>query len=351
MSDRTPAGADEKTLWITRCPVPTATGLAYAQGWFDAAFAPLGWKVETLQEARNANLRLAHFRHDLLGLVREGGNIPPIWARADGADTVVVGLTWVDERQAVLAWPGADVRALSDLRGKRLGVVRTQDPSTDFQRAMSLHGFATTLKLAGLAREDVEIVEYPQPEPQGWNAGPRANAALEGLLKGEVDVIYAKGAQGAALEREYKLDLVIDLNTHSDPKVRINNGTPRPVTFHREFLGRHRDIVVRYLAVLLQTSTWAESRAAETRRILASETGTDEASVLVGYGPDLNRSLDVNLSEERVEALEIQKNFLRDWDQIPGDFDARAWIDAGPLAEARELIASGAAPIPAHQAA
>lgn len=340
----------DRTLWITRCPVPTATGLALGQGWLQAALHSLGWSVETLQEARNADLRLAHFRHDLKGLVREGGNIPPLWARADGADTVVVGLTWVDERQAVLARPDAGIVTPADLKGRRLGVVRTADPSTDFSRAMSLHGFASALRLAGLTLADVEIVEFAQPESRGWGGPPPSNGAQDALLAGEVDVIYAKGAQGAYLEQRHELKLVIDLNTHPDPKVRINNGTPRPITFHRDFLAANYDIVVRYLSVVLQAADWAQTHGDKTREVLARETGTDLASVLLGYGPELNRSLGVNLSAERIEALEIQKNFLRDNDLIPADFSVADWVDARPLAAAAALVAAGKAPIPAGAA-
>lgn len=37
-------------LWFTRCPVPTATGLAYKLGWLEQEFAPDGIAVATLQE-------------------------------------------------------------------------------------------------------------------------------------------------------------------------------------------------------------------------------------------------------------------------------------------------------------
>lgn len=330
------------TLWITRCPVPTATGIALNQGWLERAFAARGWSLETLQEGRNADLRLAHFRHDLTGLVREGGNIPPIWARADGADTVVVGLTWVDERQAVLARQEANVTSPDLLRGKRFGVTRTADPSTDFSRAQSLHGLASALELGGVGVDEVEIVEFEQPPVRGWNTGPRENPALDALLRGEVDVIYAKGAQGSALEREHDLDLVVDLNAHPDARFRINNGTPRPITFHRTFLQENPDAVALYLAVALQAADWARSHPLETRRILAEETGTDEESVLTAYGPDLHLALGIDLTETRIGALELQKNFLRDWDQIPGDFSVADWIDPAPLAKAQQLLDSGA---------
>ena len=41
-------------LWFTRCPVPTATGLAADQGWFDAEFAADGISVRSLQDGRSA---------------------------------------------------------------------------------------------------------------------------------------------------------------------------------------------------------------------------------------------------------------------------------------------------------
>ncbi|HEY0713786.1 MAG TPA: ABC transporter substrate-binding protein, partial [Polyangia bacterium] len=39
------------TIWYTRCPVPTATGLAYKLGWLAQEFAAEGIAVRTLQDA------------------------------------------------------------------------------------------------------------------------------------------------------------------------------------------------------------------------------------------------------------------------------------------------------------
>ena len=38
-------------IWFTRCPVPTATGLAYKLGWLNDEFARDNIKIATLQEA------------------------------------------------------------------------------------------------------------------------------------------------------------------------------------------------------------------------------------------------------------------------------------------------------------
>ena len=69
-------------------------GLAADQGWFDAEFAADGVVVRSLQDGA-APLRAEHFSHGLTSLIREGGNVPALWARSRGADTrlVVQGIT------------------------------------------------------------------------------------------------------------------------------------------------------------------------------------------------------------------------------------------------------------------
>ena len=59
-------------IWFTRCPVPTASGIAYKLGWLSEEFAADGLPVATLQEARQ--LGHHHYDHQLPGLFREGGN-------------------------------------------------------------------------------------------------------------------------------------------------------------------------------------------------------------------------------------------------------------------------------------
>ena len=81
-------------LWYTRCPVPTASSLAIAQGWLDEEFAPDGITVASLRSSADRAVRESHFDHSQAASFRQGGNIPPIWTRSRGADVRLIGLSW-----------------------------------------------------------------------------------------------------------------------------------------------------------------------------------------------------------------------------------------------------------------
>src|SRR5688572_25136392 len=128
-----------KTLWYTRCPVPTATSIAINSGALDRAFNPLGIEIRSLRASNERDMREAHFDHTVTGLFRHGGNIPPMWSRALGADTALIGLSWVDEYQAIVALPESGIQDAAGLRGKKLGIPVRKNDKIDFFRAMSEH--------------------------------------------------------------------------------------------------------------------------------------------------------------------------------------------------------------------
>ena len=49
------------TLWYTRCPVPTASGIAIHHGWLDAEFAPDGIAIRSLRASADRAVRESHF--------------------------------------------------------------------------------------------------------------------------------------------------------------------------------------------------------------------------------------------------------------------------------------------------
>lgn len=333
-----------KEIWYTRCPVPTASGLAQHFRWIHQAFEWDGIAVQSLRDSLDPAVRRAHFTHSLPATFREGGNIPAIWAKAGGQDTVVVGITWVDEEQLILVREDSTIRTLDDIRGRRLGIPRNTAQVVDFPRAQDLHGLVTALDLAGLTPDDVEIIDIPghdfeQRNDDGSRLALR-HVTVDALLDGRVDAIYAKGAHSASLVRELGLRPLLDINAHADPFVRVNTGTPRPVTVNRELAEQRPDVVARYLATLLKTAHWARSHPEQVITAVASESSSTADNVRRGYGPELHLHFEVQLSEQYVEGLRRQKDFLFEWGFLPADFDFDAWIVREPLRLARELLAA-----------
>lgn len=329
-------------IWFTRCPVPTASGLAYKLGWLEQEFAADGLPVSTLQEARQ--LGHHHYDHQLPGLFREGGNVPALAARAAGSPSRLIGLTWIEEWQTILVRPDSGIRSAADLRGKRLALPAWGDSRPgSIARAMSLHGYKGALASAGLRLDDVQLVEVALLD-QATAATPelglqRLWSGLEYLARGEVDAVYVKGAAAADAARRLGLVVGVDLDLLPDPRHRINNGTPRPITVHQRLLDNHFDLVVRFLAQTLRAAEWAAGNRAALNSILEEETRAGSQGVAEAYRGDFHTTLAPELSAQRLAFLGTQKDFLYLHGFLEADFDIADWVDLRPLQAAHELLA------------
>ncbi|MER8043499.1 ABC transporter substrate-binding protein [Streptomyces sp. NPDC094032] len=334
------------TLWFTRCPVPTATGIAADRGWLAAAFAADGIAVRSLQDAEPGADRAAHYTHALPGLFREGGNVPALWARSRGERTRLIGLTWIEERQTVLVAPGSPVRSAADLRGRRLALPR-HPIAIDFWRAMALRGFEGALASAGYGLTDAVLVDVPAEGHRGQWA-----AELAALRRGEVDAVYVKGALAVEAARRAGAEVAVELDELPDPAHRVNNGTPRPLTVHQELLDRSPELVDRFLAVLLRAADWAVGEPAEVARILGAETGAGPEGVAGAYRDGTHRTLHPDLSAPRLDLLARQAAALTAHGFLDEAVDIREWADPEPLRRARLLAAApDAVPAPTPDAA
>lgn len=330
--------AQPSAIWYTRCPVPTTSGIAQHKRWLQNEFARHGIKLDSIRASADRAVRESHFRHSLSGSFREGGNVPPIWARALGQDTVVVGITWVDEEQQVFVRGDSDIHTAADLRGRKLGVVRkAASDLVDVGRAEGLRGLLTALQLGGVPRDSVEFVDIAAPE---WDLKEVTQTREDhhaiptlALLNGSVDAIFIKGA-GSARALAQGLRPIINLNEQEDPFLRLSAGSPRPITVDRQTLIDSPDIVVRYLAVLLKTHEWAKAHPHEVVSTIAAETATDADSVRLAFGDRLHLAFEPTLSEVYVEGLRRQKDFLLSEGFIDKDFDFDHWIDPAPLQQA-----------------
>ncbi|WP_235364954.1 ABC transporter substrate-binding protein [Sphingomonas sp. ERG5] len=329
----TPAQDQPDCIWLTRCPVPAASGVAWALGWMSEEFGRDGIATKRVREA-GLNLVASDPERQAQYLFREGGNIQALAARALGAPTRVIGLTWIDERQAIMVRPDTRVLEPADLHGLRFalpGFARTRGES--IARGMALHGIKSALALGGLDLEDVRLVDVPappveQPSAQGMR---RLWLGLEWLAAGRVDAVYVKGAAAAETAARLGLSVAIDLDAYPSRLARVNNGTPRPITVHEHMIEHHFNLVVRFLEQTLRAADWASTNLAELKHILAHETLAGIAAVEATYRDDFHRSLHPDLSADRVEMLRSQANFL--W--LHGFLDARVdvgqWIDTRPL--------------------
>jgi ABC-type nitrate/sulfonate/bicarbonate transport system substrate-binding protein len=333
------------TLWYTRCPVPTATSIAINSGALEEAFAPLGVQIQSLRASSERDMREAHFDHTTAGLFRHGGNIPPMWTRARGGDTAVIALSWVNEYQAIVALPQSGIREVKDLRGKRLGLpVRIHD-QIDFFRAMALRGYQQGLATAGLALNDVELVELPIDEnyigndaasQRGtlWSGASRARrqkAELFALVRGEIDAFYAPCSMGAYLSAMLGAHEVIQFGFCEDPSKRIGNESPATVTVDRALIRDDPAFVQRFLVEIMRAAEWAKSNIEQCAQIVAKETGVPEEWVVPAYGADFHEQLQIGLREPWIQALEAQKDFMVKHGFVKQDFSVREWIDPAPL--------------------
>lgn len=333
------------TIRLTRCPVPTASGLAHRLGLLEAAFAGDGITVTLLQDGA-PELARHHLDHELPGLFREGGSIPALAARARGAPTRLIGLTWIEERQAILVRPGSGIDSPGALAGRRAALpVHGAEPGAGIMRAMALQGFRGALEIAGLGLHAMEFTEVPDARDAHaeWTVNgalPHPWTGIEALRRGEVDAVYVKGAAALAHAAEAGVVIGIDLDDEDDPRSRVNNGTPRPITVHERTLAEHPELVVRFLAETLRAADWAAGHREELLRILHSETGGTPEAVAAAHRGDFHRRLHPGLSDDRLTLLDQQKEFLVSHSFVRPDFPLDAWVAHEPLRAAHALVAA-----------
>ncbi len=345
-----------EALWYTRCSIPTPLGLGAQLGWYQEEFAADGITIKSLQESNDPAEQASHFEHSLPHSFRLGGSVPAIWAKAKGRETRVIGISWIDEYQTIIALPESGIRTAADLRGRKLGLPTSsrRADSVDVARATSLRGLLLALQLAGLDYNDAEWVDVasrrdaeqtvlaPDTKVRRRRAHSYTDTALA-LARGEVDAIYVKDVRGAETTHLLGAHVVVDLGFHPDLHAHINNSTPRPLTVNEQTLREHPDLVRRFLARIRDVDVWARQNPAEAVRQIAQETNWTESWVRFAYGDKVHQSLAVDLSERSIAGLTEFKDFLLQWGFIEKDFSIHDWIDPAPLKDLALSVQSQAA--------
>ncbi len=341
-----------KQLWYTRCPVPTASGIAIHHGWLNEEFAPDGISVSSLRASREREVRESHFNHKVENSFRHGGNAPPIWSRSEGQDVVVIGMTWLPQYQRILALPESKITSVADLRGKRLALPRRVNEKIDFWRASALQAYLQTLAAAGMSEKDVTLIDLPIEEPYIGNVSESnsgglfdarqvagsARTEMMALVRGEVDAMFHYGAFGPTLQELLNATVVVDVGHHEHQSVAINNGTPNVFTVSGKLARERPDIVARYLMQVLKASEWARANRRDAISIVAREVGTMDEWMPDAFDDSLFDNLSPSLEPRLVEALTVRKDFLFKHGFIKKDFSVHDWIDPAPLVAAWKLL-------------
>ena len=169
MSSRTP-------LYYTRCPVPTASGVAFQTGMFADAFAESDYVVPNITELGPGHQDV-HYTHSIDMFIREGGVAPPVWARANGGDSVMLGITFMEEFQGVFVRTDDPAASVADLAGRRLALPVWPRLVFNFWRFAALKGLTSALKVHGVAPDAVRFVDIVE----GWDPSERRNVGTQDL--------------------------------------------------------------------------------------------------------------------------------------------------------------------------
>lgn len=332
-------------LWYTRCPVPTASGIAIQAQFLEQEFGRDRIAVTSLAASENLEVRQSHFDHRQPNSFRQGGHTPPMWARSRGRRTKLLGMSWIEEYQAIIALPESGIRTVKDLRGRRFGIQQKLGDQIDFWYGRSLRGLTSALVTEAMTPSDVDLLRLPVNDSVIGLDPPSRTGLLDSgarrarfqqrevfaLIRGEVDAIYVNSAPGAHLRAFLGAHEVIEFGRHPDRHLRINNAVPTVLTVDEGLLLERPDLVDRYVAQVVRAAGWAKSHPDEARRMAAIDVGVPDEWIDIAYGPELNRNMDLYFDDWTLEALDLQKAFLLKHGLLAEDFDIQEWMDAGPL--------------------
>lgn len=341
------------TIWYTRCPVPTASGIAKQHDRFNDAFADSGWQVRNIRERGTDGTSLnTHFSHDLDDSFREGGGSPPVWARANGADTSLLGVCFIEETLGLFVRADDDsIQTVPDLVGKRLALPDWPELIMNFFRFSAEKAFVSALQLEGIPESEANFVDVVETgdhfqllNPTFTDGSDRTLASyyhcqMEALLNGEVDAIFAKGGEIAAMQAESggRLRMLTNLMDAKPMWAKVNNATPRILTVSNSLVRSNPDKVVTYARTLLQAANWAQQNHAEADVAMASETGVAPADIHTYYTRDIYDKLAPELSVKMIDAVEVLKTFLFEHGYIDNNFSTDEWMAKELLQEAYRL--------------
>ena len=348
-----------KEVYYTNCPLVSASNVDQELGWTKEGYKKIGVNYLYLR-ASAKNDWYPHYIHNLDNLIRFGGLFPPVHVHADIRRTRLLGVTHAPREGGVMMVRSRDdIYRMVDLKGKKIGLSKSLNQiKNDWWRIQEEQGIELMLRMNGMTRKDVEIVEFPYPD--NWYNNPEmvgppmenpselwlkrdhkhdlAFRPLETALeKGVIDAMYMQtGPLQQLSEATGKFKSIEDLSRYPDWTLQVAN-IPAAITCTDVMAEKHPELVVTFMKGMIKVGRWANEYKHAAAAILDKQ--TFYLDVDHTYRGIQHIDMVPNLSPQNLVSVEIGKDFMLSHGYIKNDFDVNEWAAPEFLEQAgRELL-------------
>jgi len=346
-----------KEVYYTNCPLVSASNVDQELGWTREEFKKIGVKFQFMRAVKE-NDWYPHYIHNLDNLIRFGGLFPPINVHADIRRTRLLGVTHVYEGGVMMVRSRDDIYRMSDLKGKKIGLSKSLNTiKNDWWRIQEEQGIELMLRMNGMTRKDVEIVEFPYPDD--WYDKPEmldpidnpselwlkrdhkhdlAFRPLETALeKGVIDAMYSQSKVLSVLSAATgKFKAIEDLSRYPDWTLQVAN-VPAVITCTDVMAEKHPELVVTFMKGMIKVGRWANEHKHAAAAILDKQTYYLDVEDTYRNIKDID--MVPNLSPQNLVSVDIGKTFMLSHGYIKNDFDVNKWAAPEFLElAARELL-------------
>lgn len=350
---------DWNEVYYTNCPLISASNVDQELGWTKEIYKKMDVQYFYLR-ASEQNDWYPHYIHNMDNMIRFGGLFPPIHVHADIRRTVLLGVTHVPKEGGVMMVRSRDdIYTMKELKGKKIGLSRSQNKiKTDWWGIQEEQGIELMLRMNGMTRDDVEIVEFPyaddwydNPEMMGppmenpselWLKRDHKNdlafRPLETALEnGVIDAMYSQSRVISVLsETTGKFKSIEDLSRYPDWTLQVAN-IPAAITCTVEMAEQHPELAVAFLKGMIKVGRWANEHKQAAAAILDKQTFYRDVEDT--YDGIRRVDLVPNLSPQNLVSVDIGKDFMHSHGYIKNNFNVNEWVAPEFLEQAaRELL-------------
>ena len=346
-------------VYYTNCPLISASNVDQELGWTKEIYKKMDVQYYYLRASKE-NDWYPHYIHNMDNIIRFGGLFPPIHVNADIRRTRLLGVTHAPREGGVMMVRSRDdIYRMADLKGKKIGLSRSQNKiKTDWWGIQEEQGIELMLRVNGMTRDDVQIVEFPYPDDWYDNPemmGPEMENPSELWLRrdhkhdlafrpletalgnGVIDAMYMQSGPLQQLSGATgKFKSIEDLSRYPDWTLQVAN-IPAAITCSDVMYEKHPELAVAFMKGMIKVGRWANEHKPAAAAILDKQTFyLDVEHTLEGIKPI---DLVPNLSLQNLVSVEIGKDFMLSHGYIRNDFDVQKWAAPDILEQAaRELL-------------